>query len=295
MRINIVYNPTSGSGNGKIVASELYEYIKEKNIEVSLSESKNKADLMALVKKNAISHDLIFVCGGDGTFRDSIEAIQDSEIDVPLALIPAGSGNDFAKSIGIKADTKELADIYLKSTDIYVHGIHCNDKFLINVFGVGIDTVILKRRLSYKYIKGSFSYMLSALVTLFSYKPRKYRLRLDDKEIIDNLYIISVCNGNFFGGGMMIGPDADVFSPEFQVVTMPKSNVFKLIKAFANIYKGKHTDLPYVNTYKANKVEVEFLDGEEYYNLDGDIILGHEKLILKKTDGASIRLKKPFL
>ncbi len=295
MKLYIVYNPTSGAGRGKIVANELYEYLKENNIDVFLSESKSKKDLMSLVSKNAKSFDLIFICGGDGTFRDSIEAIQLIGADVPLALIPAGSGNDFAKSIGIEAETRELADIYLQSGDIYVYGIKCNDKFLINIFGVGIDTAILKRRLSYKFIKGSFSYMLSALVTLFSYKPRRYRLRLDDKEIIDSLYIISVCNGNYFGGGMMIGPDADYLSPEFQILTMPKSNVFRLIKAFSHIYKGTHTSLPYVNSYKASRVEINFLDGEEYYNIDGDIVLANEKLILSKTDAPSIRLKKPYL
>ncbi len=296
MKTLIIYNPTSGKGKGKKVAFELFEYIKNKGLSSYLVESQSKSDLQENIKKLANSFELIFVCGGDGTFRDAIEAVQEIGADIPLALIPAGSGNDFAKSVGIiDQSTEELVDIYLKSEDIYVYGIDCNDDYLINVFGIGIDTAILKRRLGYRVLKGSFSYMASAFRTLFTYKPRKYRIKLDDIEIEDNLYIVAVGNGKYFGGGMMICPKADPYSEYFHVVMMKKANVFKLIKAFKNIYKGTHIDLPYIDSYLSKTVEIEFLDGKEYYNLDGDIKLDASVLTLKKDTKKQIKLKSPIL
>ncbi len=296
MKTLIIYNPSSGKGKGKKVALELFECLKNRSISSYLVESQSKADLQESIKKLAFSFDLIFVCGGDGTFRDSIQTIQELDADIPLALIPAGSGNDFAKSIGInKQSTQELADIYLKSEDIYVYGISCNNDYLINVFGVGIDTAILKRRLGYKFLSGSFSYMASALRTLFTYKARKYRIKLDDIEFEDNLYIVAVGSGKYFGGGMMICPQADPYSEFFHIVMMKKANVFKLIKAFKNIYKGKHIDLPYIDSYMSKTIQIEFLNGEEYYNLDGDIKIEGSVLTLKKDTKKKIKLKSPIL
>lgn len=294
MRILLAYNPNSGSGAGKRVASELMSYLNAKGLSVNSFESKSREDLQESLQKMAKDYSLAFICGGDGTFRDAIEAIQNSGQPLPLGLIPAGSGNDFLRSIGKNFSLPDLVDYYLASDLLKVYACRCNEKVFINVFGVGIDTAILKRRMSFKKIKGVLSYFLSTLITLFSYQPRKYRITLDDMVLEDRYYIVTVCNGKYFGGGMQIAPSGDPESEYFQVVMMKKANLFKLIFAFTKIYKGKHTGLSYVDSFFSKSVKIELLSGEEYYNIDGDIYPESKMIDLRKTKDPSVLLKNPF-
>lgn len=295
MSILIACNPKSGSGEGIVVGKKLLDHLKSLSYQVDFLQSESKEHLQSALIESACKYDLIFICGGDGTFRDSIAAIQDSNYDVPLALVPAGSGNDFAKSFGIKGELSDLAETYLKSKESLVQVTKCNEESFINVFGVGIDTAILERRLTFKRLKGSLAYLCASLITLFRYRPRLYRITLDNEVLEDRYYIITVCSGKYFGGGMMIAPDADIYSNYFQVVMMRKSGLFQLLNAFINIYKGTHVKLPYVQSYFSGTVKIELLDGEEYYNLDGDIFTEKTALYIRKDDRRLIRLKKPYL
>ncbi len=295
MKILIVYNPISGSGIGKKVALELYEYLESKFLSATLIESKSKEDLQNSLAREIENYELVLICGGDGTFRDAIETAVCEGATTPIGLIPAGSGNDFGRAFGIKNTPKDLLDIYLKSDDTYVYGIHYNDNYLINVFGVGLDTAILKKRQDFKYLKGSFSYLVSAIINLFTYKASRYRVKLDDETIEGRFNIVSVCNGQYIGGGMKIGPNADMYSEYFEIITMEKSSIYKLVKGFARIYKGGHIELPYVNSYRSKTVQIEFLDHGEYMNIDGDVVYEEKKVVLKKDETPVIKLKKPYL
>lgn len=295
MSILIACNPKSGSGEGIVVALKLQDYLKSLSYRVDFLQSESKDHLQSALMESASKYELIFICGGDGTFRDSIEAIQSSNYDVALALVPAGSGNDFARSYGIKGELFDLADIYLKSGESLVQVTKCNQGSFINVFGVGIDTAILEKRLTFRRLKGSLAYLCASLITLFRYQPRLYRITLDNEVLEGRYYIVTVCSGKYFGGGMMIAPDADIQSNYFQVVMMRKSRLYQLLNAFINIYKGTHVKLPYVQSYFSRSVKIELLEGEEYYNLDGDIYTEKKALHIRKDDRRMIRLRKPYL
>ncbi len=295
MKVLLIFNPISGSGKGKKVALEIYEHIKNKNIKIDLIETESKQDLQNSLLESAKDYSLVLVCGGDGTFRDAMETMVSIDSPCPVGLIPAGSGNDFGKAFGIKNKSKELVDIYLESEETNVYGVNYNNSYLINVFGVGIDVAILKKRESVKYLKGAFAYFIAALITLFTYKTKEYRVKLDNEIIEGKFFIVSVCNGQYIGGGMRIGPNADMNSNEFEIIMMRKTSRFKLLKGFANIYKGKHVDLPYIDSYKSKTVCIEFIEEGEDMNVDGDVYYEENKVYLVKDQEASLRLKKPYL
>ncbi len=290
-KVLVVYNPVSGAGKGKKIAQELLKYLKTKELDIFVIESNNKKNLQESMKNIDQDYELIFVCGGDGTFRDVMETMNKCDWHTPLALIPAGSGNDFIKSLEIKGEMQVLVDKYLNSKEKKVYNAFCNDLYLINIFGIGIDTEIVKKSVIIKkYIKGGLSYALATLATLLTYKPKKYQIKLDDKEIEKEIYIMVVCNGKYFGGGMKIAPNADVNLEELEVVILNKVSKIQLLKAFFRIYKGTHIDLPYVESYKCKKVEIECLSGKESINVDGDLFC-EKNIIIKKDKPAKIRLK----
>lgn len=290
MKILVIYNPVAGSGKGKRIAKEAISELKASKAELIIHESKSKEDLIKNVRENSRKVDKVIVMGGDGTFRDVAFALEQEDWPCPLGIVPAGSGNDFAKAIGVSGEAREIIQAYLNTGERTVYGVDCNDKFLLNVFGVGIDTDILMRRNKIgKYLSGSLCYMVSALSSIVSYKPKNYRIKIDGKSHEGKYYIIAACNGNYFGGGMMIAPKANINEKKLQVMALKKVSRFKLIRAFIKIYSGKHLELDYVDSYMADEVLIDFDGKEQSVNLDGDIVLEKGVRIRKKA-AKSIRL-----
>ncbi len=292
MNTLIICNPVSGKGNGLKTALEVKEYLIEKQIETKLIKSFSKSDLQELVEDNCSNYDLIFACGGDGTFRDVMEVMQNGNWNSPLALIPGGSGNDFIKSLGTNLNIKDLVDYYLKSDEISVYTSRVNDLFMLNVLGVGIDTDIVSKTIFLKrFFGGGISYLLASLISIFFYKAKHYKIILDDKVISGEFYIIAICNGKYFGGGMKIAPNADIHEKKLSVMLLRKVNLFKIIKALSLIYSGKHIELDYVEEYFSEKVEIEISGKSEKIDLDGDLF-EVSGIVVSKEKNKSMRLKK---
>ncbi len=293
MKIFLVYNPVAGSGKGKIIGETLVDLLNKKDFEIDIHKTLGRDDLMSSIKEKASGVDRVFVCGGDGTFRDTIEAMQMIGWPCPIGLFPAGSGNDFAKTLGIESSTEDLLETYIQAKELNVYSAKCNENSFINVFGVGIDTDILLRRLSLKrYLGGSLCYLVSSLISIFVYKPKEYKLTIDGTVHTGRYYIVTACNGKFFGGGMKIGPKADLEDKKFHILALKKVGKLKLIKAFKNIYAGKHLELDYVESYTGNNLKIEFSDIDEPINIDGDIIRDG-KVYVRKSVNKDVRLLSP--
>ncbi len=285
MSILLIYNPTSGKGKSIRVVSEVVSHLKELKKEHVVYESKSRKNLIKYVEENIEKYETIFGVGGDGTIRDIVFAMQKIKSKVPLGVIPAGSGNDLIKSLEHEEDIKGLVNKYLSSKASSIYSCTCNQDTFINIAGIGIDVDILKRRLNLKkYFSGSLCYALAALQGLIAYKPKSYRITLDDRTIEGTFYIVAIANGKYLGGGMKISPNANLKDKKLNIIVLRKVNKIKLLRAFSKIYSGKHVDLPYIDEYFSEKIEIDFLGRKEYINYDGDLLEGHNLIAEKNID-----------
>ncbi len=289
MKILVIYNPTSGKGKSKYIVREIIENLDELKFDYLLYESQSKNDLVEYVERNCSHYNAVFGVGGDGTLRDIALGIQRSNINIPLGVFPAGSGNDLIKSLNLEEPIKSLVDKYLKRNVDSIYACQCNEATFINIAGIGIDVDILQRRLKLKkYFTGSFCYAVAAVQALFLYKPKKYKIILDDKVIEDEMYIVTIANGKYEGGGMKISPNADLRDKKLNIIMLRKVGKYKLIKAFSKIYKGNHIDLPFVEEINSETIQIDFLGRNEYINHDGDLLKGSS---LKANKNISKALK----
>ena len=214
-----------------------------------------------IVSKYKNSENIIYAIGGDGVINRVLNTIVGTKNI--LGFIPCGTGNDFYKTI------KETFSSKLSEVDIY----KINDNYFINIACFGIDADIGNNQLIVhnKLIPKSLRYKASILKYFTSFKPRKFKLLLDDKLYSDYFSTICICNGRYYGGGYKINPYGRLNDGLFDLIAVNKMSKFKLIKFLLKAKKGKHIKFREVKHSTSDKITIKS-DQEISANVDGEIL-----------------------
>lgn len=216
----------------------------------------------------------LVVIGGDGTLHEVLNGIAEPS-QCRLGLIPSGTGNDFAATLGIPLDAEKAARLVVegkvKPVDyLEVGGVRC-----MNVGGTGIDVDVLIRCQQGKFFKGKIKYMMSLLKSLSKFKGCKIEIEANGEKKTHNALIAVACNGTRFGGGIRICPPAKVDDGKLDVLTVECLSKRQMIKAFMKLLRGKITTYPLTEHFLADRVRIipetpqtVQLDGELYDGLD---------------------------
>lgn len=273
--ITIIINATAGKGLGKEKIEILIQVLKEHRLEYRLHYSEYHGHVKILAAEYASCSTKIITLGGDGTIQEAIEGLISVDWPCPLAIIPTGTGNDFAKTLKIPLDYTNALHLALSGNEkLYYLGI-CNSKYFANVVSTGIDAEIVKNRLLLKKVLyGPLSYLISSILTILIYKPREYMIVTDFASYKGSYYLIAVGNGNFYGNGMNVTPEGSPSSKMLNLVLVRKTNRFRLLTLLPTIYTGKHILSPYAESILTSSVKITCLTGEQLINSDGELEKG---------------------
>lgn len=245
------------------------------------------AELTRLALRN--NAQLVIAVGGDGTINEVANGFfgEDGRLINPeahFAVIPAGTGGDFRKSFDLPTDPQEaIARIASgKTTPLDVgrltfiaHDGVETTRYFVNIASFGLSGVVVERvnRAGWsKLFGGRFTFFWESLVASLAYRPRPVRLTLDDGEPQDvNVLVSAIGNGRFFGGGMMIAPDANPGDGLFDFVTLRDMGFFGLSRLSGSIYRGEHVDHARVVSHRIRSLVAEPLDGRPVLlDVDGE-------------------------
>ena len=212
----------------------------------------------------------IIALGGDGTF---FEVINGLDTRIPVGFIPAGTGNDFARTLGIGLDIDECLDNIMKNEPKYLDYLKIGDKRCFNVAGSGFDIQLLKReeKIRHKY-KGRTSYHIALFQTILFLKFNKIKYRIDDEEEWheQKFFMMDACNGRWGGGMMPICIDAEPHDGLMDFVVIDKFPRIKLLPLLLTFQKGLLYKKKYYHHYKCKKVEID-IEPKLEINLDGEL------------------------
>ncbi|MGO4886939.1 diacylglycerol/lipid kinase family protein [Anaerobacillus sp. MEB173] len=220
------------------------------------------------------SYHSIIVVGGDGTINAVIQELANRKI--PLGVIPAGSGNDFARALNIPFDHKQALEKIINSKNkqsldsIIVNG----NTYCITVVGVGFDGLVAKVTNESKHKKrlGKFAYLFYVIKLLFQFKPTTVTIKYDDKvEVLHQVWFIAVANLPFYGGGLHICPSAIGYDGYLNVCIVKGVSKFEILRVLPRVYSGKHITHPAVHMRKCKKMEI-LADVPLYVQGDGEYI-----------------------
>lgn len=188
-----------------------------------------------IIAELAKQHQRVVVIGGDGTLHLTVNALINR--DCSLALLPLGTGNDFARGFGchIKAWQAAVFAPYEEFIDIG----QINSRYFINVAGVGFDAQVVKA-LQDKPALSSFGYSFAGFKQLLSYKPSKLVGNFAGQQLTQANLITLFANHHFFGGGLAIAPKAELNNGMLECYVMPDKGLFANLYSFIRLLFRKH-------------------------------------------------------
>jgi diacylglycerol kinase (ATP) len=214
----------------------------------------------------------IICVGGDGTSGNVATAILHSGADTRLGVIPAGTGNDFAKTLGTsRADFTEVARLAVGLSDDRMDVGRIDGGFFLNSCGFGFDVAVLQGLASGRMLRGNAVYLHAALRQLFSYPGITLTIgssRIRRERITCLMLVIANCP--HFGGAFVIAPSAVATDGELDAVIVANVGAGARVKLLAAATRGRHTSFAEVNIERASEFTVEF-DEIPFYETDGEV------------------------
>lgn len=203
----------------------------------------------------------VIVIGGDGTVHGILPAI--IATGLPVGIIPAGSGNDFARSLSIPFNYDEALRIALEAPAIACDYIEALGAQSMTVVGIGLDAEVAYAVNTSRWKKwfnsmrmGYVTYISSLLYTLFAYRPSELKLSVDGTEYqFKNVWFMATANMPYFGGGMNISPHSIPNDGLLDICVVHGINRLQFLKAFPSVYKGTHTTHPNVTFMRGKHIE----------------------------------------
>ena len=287
-RVALVVNPEAGHGSGRLLTPRLEADLRDAGVEpvTTLAES---AEHAAQVCAAAVASDVagLAVVGGDGMAHIGLNAA--ARTGVPLGVLPAGTGNDFARGLGIKHWKQGLAAVARGRTQAVdlteVTGeLYAGERRYVGcVVSTGFDERVNFRANNSGLDLGTLSYLGALLAELRSFRPLRYRLVVDGVERELDAMLVAVANVGIFGGGIRIAPGYDLTDGLLDVTIVHPVSRLRLMTLFPRLRGKNFVQHPCLEYLKAEQVIV---DGPGLHGMADGEPLGRPPLTCTAAPGA---------
>jgi diacylglycerol kinase (ATP) len=221
--------------------------------------------------------DLVAVVGGDGTLNEVVNGLANRAHQTRIGIVPMGTGNDFARSLGLSSSLEENIDILKAAAKTacvdLVRVKSRRTRYFVNVSAGGFSGLVDKKITpKIKRTWGPLTYVRGAAAALRDLHAYKTHLVLNDEErFAAELYNVVIANGRFVAGGLPIAPAADPSDGLIDVVLIPKVTGPELALIAAQILLGKHLSSNGIIFRQVRKISVRSRPGM-WFNVDGELI-----------------------
>jgi diacylglycerol kinase (ATP) len=214
--------------------------------------------------------DVLVAVGGDGTCSGVANAILRAQRRCRLAVIASGTGNDFAKTIGVENQAPEqIAALITSGVSSEIDVGRAEGRHFLNSCGFGFDASVLEATQRVRFWKGNGVYIYSALRQLLTYRSVGISVNSENADVLEML-MVTVSNGRSLGGAFRIAPNASVLDGELDVGFFADTGVIGRVRIFAAALRGTHIGLPSVKTALVRSLTLHFSD-PPMMEVDGEL------------------------
>jgi len=266
--IGFIVNPVSGNGRGRSVWNLLQKTLDGRGVAYDVRFTAGPLDAWACAREWAQDgrFSAIVAVGGDGTLHETANGLHEAGCRTPLGYIPSGSGNDFARGMGLPADPLAALDVALARRRIrHIDLIRAGGRISLGAAGAGLDAAVAlatnasgaKRWLN-RFRLGKLAYVLTMIRELVRYLPVRAAVTVDGQtHEFEGAWLITVANIPYFGGGMKICPDADPCDGLAEICVVSRLAKPAFVAVFPRVYKGTHVTHPAVRFLKGKRIRIE--------------------------------------
>ncbi len=279
--LHIIFNPVAGKGKSARFRAEIEPRLAALGVAHRFYETRRHGDAVAIARMLTEGTDGaeidIVAMGGDGTLNEVLNGMADPG-RVRLGVIPCGSGNDFAAAAGIPDAPQGSLDVLLSDKARYTDYLECGGVRGINAIGTGIDVEILRRYARMKVLKGSAAYLAALVLTLFTYRARRFSEIDGEKRTEHRALIACAGNGRRIGGGIPICPEAKIDDGLADIVIVDDIPRRRIPAAFIKLLQRRILELPTTSFRRDSALRITSetpmpvqIDGEIHGNLPFDL------------------------
>ena len=267
-RFLFIVNPISGVGKQKNIPKIIDRHFDRHAYDFEIKVTEYAGHAREIAREARDEYDVLVAVGGDGTMNET--ASQLIGTDTVLGIIPLGSGNGFARHLGLSTDPARAVQQLNRAEPFLLDACFMNDRPFFNVSGMGFDAQVSKKFM-HQIKRGYATYARCVWEEFQTYRPRRYRYELNGKMIEEKLLMIAFANTQQYGNNAVIAPRARiddgyldvVFVRPFPLAYLP---IFTMLSFTRNIHHS-----PYVEIARVQQFRIQQMD-EPLGHVDGDYV-----------------------
>ncbi|WP_319406418.1 diacylglycerol kinase family lipid kinase [uncultured Desulfosarcina sp.] len=263
MTIALIANPSAGGRKGSRAIPKVENHLRRHGIEYRIFITQYHAHAMDIARKLTLGkYDGVVSLGGDGTnfhLLNGLMKYHDPATLPPLGIIPVGSGNSFARDLGIYTTADGIRALIMGETrpvDVCSFTQDGQPWYFVNLAGFGFVTDVAQTAHQFKRF-GDFSYVIGVFHRMLGLRFHRMQLELDGRRIDGENCFVEFCNSRHTGGKMLMAPEAKIDDGWFDVVVVGPMSRRSLMATFPKIFKGTHGQNPAVRFYRAKTASVK--------------------------------------
>ncbi len=255
--MKVIYNPTAGNGKSGRRLHLFQNSMKEAGLLAEMVPTERPGHAAELARQFCESGERrIVVMGGDGTIGEAVNGMVGGSTE--LGLVPLGTGNDLARSLGIKPNdvpsaVQVLATGQPESIDIGWE----RDRLFVLMAALGYPALVSEETNRMRRLKGSLAFFASVYKALRRMQTITVAMTLDSRTTELECTSILVQNTPYCGGGQLMAPNASLQDGQFDVVVIGPIGKLDLMMNFPKVYSGRHVDHWAFTVYRAHEVRIE--------------------------------------
>ena len=275
MHVTLIANPAAGTAQDREPLGEVQRLLKAAGHQVTLRETAARGDAERIAHEAAIAGaDFVVAVGGDGTLNEVVNGV--ASVDGGLArcvigLLPAGTGNDFARSLGIEEPAAAVAALTagdVRTVDL----VSLGDRVFLNASAGGFTAETSANVTSgLKQAVGPLAYLIGGARAVLEYEPVAVRVEADGRVIDTELQLFAVCNGAYIGGGHQLAPTARPDDGVMEVCIVRASSTLDFLALLPRMSSGEHVDDEDVAYFRTREVTLTFARTIKI-NTDGEVL-----------------------
>lgn len=278
----LIVNPAAGRGGIRAKIPSIAETFRARGI-TRVYETSTRGDEDAVTQRAILEgFTTIVAVGGDGTCGRIANAIVRSGASCRLAVVAAGTGNDFAKMLGVAKHKPEMiAELVAHGAETRIDVGFADGQYFLNSCGFGFDASVLEASNRVRFLKGDAVYIYSALTQLFTYRGIDVSANGAPGVKRGNMLMVTVSNGRYLGGAFAIAPRASVLDGRLDACFFSDAGVVERVKLFAGAMRGTHLEMPAVSSVSVQQLTLTFAS-KPSMEMDGELrVAGSKSVELK--------------
>lgn len=282
-RALMLVNPNARRG---ALALEVVPRLADLGLDVTVERFGSPAEVSPDIVRRAPACEMVIVCGGDGTIASAAQGLL--ETGLPMGILPLGTANDLARTLGLPLDVSAAAEVIARGRTRRIDMGLVNGKAFFNVASLGLSADLAQRLTGLdKRRWGKLAYAFRGLQMLATVRPFRAEIESRTERLQVKTLQIAVGNGRHYGGGQVVHADASIDDGHLDLYSLDPRALRKLVLAFAAFRSGRHGAWEEVQTAKCTDFWVR-TDTPMPINTDGDILTETPAHFVVQPDAVSV-------